>query len=94
MVSTAFYDKEIICNKFWDHINSSAKEIEHKAKNSIVALYKKLEYNEENINKAINEHVERTRENAADELKTIIGMKCNDLLYYLMKHFAVDFNLD
>lgn len=27
MVSTAFYDKEIICNKFWDHINTCSKEI-------------------------------------------------------------------
>lgn len=70
--------------------------MEHKAKNSIVSLYNKLEFkpNDGENNKFISEHVERARSNAQEELRTIIGMKCNDLLYYMMRHFSVDFNLD
>lgn len=73
--------------------------MEHKAKNSIVGLYKKLEFRPDeqksnSLNKSINEHVERARNNASEELKTIIKMKSNDLLYYMMRHFSVDFNLD
>lgn len=96
LVSNAFYDKKIFSENFWGHINTSFIEVEHKAKNSIVGLYNKLEFKpqEGENNKFITEHVERARSNAQEELKTIIGMKCNDLLYYMMRHFSVDFNLD
>jgi hypothetical protein len=44
--------------------------VEHKAKNSIVSLYKKLEFKPDekpsSINKSINEHVEKARSNATE----------------------------
>lgn len=46
LVSQSFYDKKIFCGNFWPHINQSFKEIEFKAKNSIVGLYNKLEIRE------------------------------------------------
>jgi len=39
-------------------------------------------------------HVEKAKYNAQEELKTIIKMKCNDLSYYVMRHFSVEFNMD
>jgi hypothetical protein len=100
LVSNAFYDKTIFCSNFWGHINTTFKEIEYKAKNSILTLYNKLDLKEKmnTVNsvggKKISQHVERAKFNAREELKTIIEMKCNDLLYYIMRHFSVDFNMD
>ena len=42
LVSNAFYDKKIFCENFWEHLSKSFVDLEHKAKNSIVSLYKKL----------------------------------------------------
>ena len=96
LVSNAFYEKKIFCGDFWGYINSAYKEVEHKAKNSIIGLYNKLEFKagEGRHSQFVAEHVQRARNNAHEELVTVIGMKCNDLLYYMMRHFSVDFNLD
>ena len=98
-MSNAFYDKKIFCENFWEHLSKSFVDLEHRAKNSIVSLYKKLEFKPEDqkansINKSISDHIDRAKRNANEELKTIIKMKCNDLLYYMMRHFSVEFNLD
>ena len=96
-MSNAFYDKKIFCENFWPHINKNFEEIEHKAKNSIVGLYNKLEIREkgqQSTSRRIAMHVEKAKYNAEEELKTIIKMKCNDLSYYVMRHFTVDFTMD
>lgn len=67
LVSHAFYDKKIFVEKFWPHINFTFKEIEHKAKNSIVGLYNKLEIREKNqqpTSKRISLHVDKAKHNA------------------------------
>jgi len=46
-VSNAFYDKKIFCENFWEHLSKSFVDLEHRAKNSIVGLYKKLEFKPE-----------------------------------------------
>lgn len=69
LVSNSFYDKKIFCENFWPHINKNFEEIEHKAKNSIVGLYNKLEIREkgqQSTSRRITMHVEKAKYNAEE----------------------------
>jgi hypothetical protein len=69
LVSNSFYDKKIFCENFWPHINKNFEEIEHKAKNSIVGLYNKLEIRDkgqQSTSRRIAMHVEKAKYNAEE----------------------------
>lgn len=67
LISNTFYDRKIFCENFWGHINQTFKEIQHKAKNSIVGLYNKLEIREKGnqpMSRRISLHVDKAKFNA------------------------------